>query len=126
MHLVITLIATFVSAIVWYVVGRKNKRFHLEILPIMLGAASIMWMVDGFFCLFGEEHKFLGIEPFSYVNGEFIEATEEEMQAAFYQGMNDLFLGIAVITAALVVYAIALLILDPLNIWRKNKEVEAK
>ena len=121
MHLIITLIATFISFIVWYIIGRKRKEFHLEILPIMFGAASIMWMVDGFFTLFGEEHKFLGIEPFTYVDGKFVEATEEEMQALFYQGMNDLLLGIAVIAIALIVYAVILLIMDPLHVWRKKK-----
>lgn len=123
MHLIITLIATFVAFLVWYTLGRKNKKFHFEILLIMLGAASIMWMVDGFATLFGEERKFLGIEPYIVENGKIVgEAGPVEMQEAFYQGMNDLFLGIAVIAAALLVYGIILIIMDPLNLWRKPKE----
>ena len=104
-------------------VGKKHKAFHLEILPIMLGATSVMWMVDGFFCLFGEERKFLGIEPYIVENGKIVgEAGAAELQEAFYQGMNDLFLGIAVVAAALLVYGIILIILDPLGLWRKPKE----
>ena len=60
MHLVVTIIAAVIAFFVWYIVGRKNKKFHLEILVIMLSAAAVMWMVDGFACLFGEERKFLG------------------------------------------------------------------
>ena len=57
MHLVVTIIAAVIAFFVWYIVGRKNKKFHLEILVIMLSAAAVMWMVDGFACLFGEERK---------------------------------------------------------------------
>lgn len=125
MHLVVTIIATVAAFFVWYVVGRNHKKFHLEILPIMLGAASVMWMVDGFFGLFGEDKKFLGIEPYVVENGKIVgEASAEQIQEFFYQGMNDLALGVAIIAAALLVYAIILFIIDPLNVWRKNKEVK--
>lgn len=91
----------------------------------MLGAASVMWMVDGFFGLFGEDKKFLGIEPYVVENGKIVgEASAEQIQEFFYQGMNDLALGVAIIAAALLVYAIILFIIDPLNVWRKNKEVK--
>ena len=123
MHLIITVLATFIAFLVWYIVGRKHKGFHLEIPLIMMGAASIMWMVDGFAGLFGEDKKFLGIEPYIVENGKIVgPAGPVEMQEAFYQGMNDLFLGIAVIVAALLVYGVILIILDPLNLWRKPKE----
>ena len=123
MHLIITVIFTFISFLVWYLLGRKHKRFHLEIPLIMLGAASIMWMVDGFAGLFGEDRKFLGIEPYIVEDGKIVgEAGAAELQEAFYQGMNDLFLGIAVIAAMLLVYGVILIILDPLNLWRKPKE----
>lgn len=123
MHLILTLFATAIVFFIWYIIGRKHKKFHLEILLIMLGAASIMWMVDGFYGLFGPEKKFLGIEPYIVENGKIIgEAGEAELQAAFYQGMNDLALGFVVIVAALVIYSVILIILDPLNLWRKPKE----
>ena len=123
MHLVFTLICTFVAFLVWYLLGKKHKKFHLEIPLIMMGAASIMWMVDGFACLFGEERKFLGIEPYIVEDGKIVgEAGAAELQEAFYQGMNDLFLGIAVVAAALLVYGVILIILDPLKLWRKPKE----
>ena len=123
MHLIFTLICTFLAFLVWYLLGRKHKGFHLEIPLIMMGAASIMWMVDGFACLFGEERKFLGIEPYIVEDGKIVgEAGAAELQEAFYQGMNDLFLGIAVVAAALLVYGIILIILDPLKLWRKPKE----
>ena len=123
MHLVVTLLATFAAFIVWYTVGKKHKGFHLEILPIMLGAASVMWMVDGFFGLFGEDRKFLGIEPYIVEEGKIIgEAGPAELMEYFYQGMNDLALGFAIVVAALVIYGIILIFLDPLNRWRKPKE----
>ena len=123
MHLIITVIFTFIAFLVWYTLGRKHKKFHLEIPLIMLGAASIMWMVDGFACLFGEDRKFLGIEPYIVEDGKIVgEAGAAELQEAFYQGMNDLFLGIAVIAAMLLVYGVILIIIDPLNLWRKPKE----
>ena len=122
MHFVITLLATFVAFLVWYIVGRKHKAFHLEIPLIMLGAASMMWMVDCFACLFGEERKFLGIEPYIVEEGKIVgEAGAAEMQEAFYQAMNDIFLAIAIIAAALFIYGIILIILDPLKLWRKEK-----
>ena len=125
MHLVVTLIATVAAFLVWYLLGRKYKKFHLEILPIMLGAASVMWMVDGFFGLFGPDKKFLGIEPYVVENGKIVgEASAEQLQEFFYQGMNDLALGVAIIAAALLVYAVILLILDPLHVWKKEKEVK--
>lgn len=123
MHLIVTVIFTFIAFLVWYLIGRKHKAFHLEIPLIMLGAASIMWMVDGFAGLFGEDKKFLGIEPYIVENGKIVgEAGPVELQEAFYQGMNDVFLGIAVVAAMLLVYGIILIILDPLNLWRKPKE----
>ena len=123
MHLIVTLLFTVISFFVWYIVGRKHKGFHLEILLIMLGAASIMWMVDGFAGLFGEDRKFLGIEPYIVENGKIVgEAGPAEMQEYFYQGMNDLALGFMVVVAALFVYSIILIILDPLHLWRKPKE----
>lgn len=127
MHLIVTLLFTVISFFVWYIVGRKHKGFHLEILLIMLGAASIMWMVDGFAGLFGEDRKFLGIEPYIVENGKIVgEAGPAEMQEYFYQGMNDLALGFMVVVAALFVYSIILIILDPLHLWRKPKEEENK
>ena len=127
MHLIVTLLFTVISFFVWYIVGRKHKGFHLEILLIMLGAASIMWMVDGFAGLFGEDRKFLGIEPYIVENGKIVgEAGPAEMQEYFYQGMNDLALGFMVVVAALFVYSIILIILDPLHLWRKPKEEKNK
>ena len=123
MHLVVTIIAAVIAFFVWYIVGRKNKKFHLEILVIMLSAAAVMWMVDGFACLFGEERKFLGIEPYIVEEGKiFGEAGAAELQEAFYQGMNDFALGIAIIAAALLIYGVIVIIMDPLNVWRKPRE----
>jgi len=122
MHLVLTLIATVAVFFLWYILGRKHKKFHLEILLIMLGAASIMWMVDGFAGLFGPERKFLGVEPYVFEAGAFREATADEMVEFFYAGMNDIALGLMVIAAALVIYAVIVIIIDPLNLYRKKKE----
>lgn len=124
MHLIVSLIFFVASFFIWYCTRKKLKKFHFEILMIMLGAASIMWMVDGFAGLFGAERKFLGIEPYVYENGAYRAATALEKQDFFYQGMNDLALGIAIVVAALVVYSVILIIIDPLNVWRKNKEID--
>ena len=122
MHLIATLFATFVAFIIWYTLGRKHKAFHLEIPLIMMGAASLMWMVDGFFSLFGEEKKFLGIEPYIVENGKIVgEAGASDLQEYFYKGMNDLALGIVIIVAALVIYGVILIFLDPLRLYKKDK-----
>ena len=125
MHLIITLLAAVAAFFVWYIVGRKHKGFHLEILPIMLGAASIMWLVDAFYGLFGPDKKFLGIETYVVEDGRIVaEGGAQEFQEAFYQGMNDMMLGLSVIVAALVVYAVIVIILDPLHLYRKEKEAK--
>ena len=123
MHLIVTLLATVIAFFVWYIVGRKHKEFHLEILPIMLGATSVFWTVDGFFSLFGEERKFLGIEPYIVENGKIVgEAEADQLAEIFFKGMNDLALGLVIIVAALFIYAIIVLIMDPLHLYRKPKE----
>jgi Co/Zn/Cd efflux system component len=101
------------SAFLAYLVYMLVVSFILYFVTIFLGSRG--WVFNSF----GKSSS--GIEPFTYVDGKFVEATEEEMQALFYQGMNDLLLGIAVIAIALIVYAIILLILDPLHVWRKKK-----
>ena len=79
-------------------------------------------MVDGFACLFGEDRKFLGIEPYIVENGKIVgEAGASDLQEYVYKGMNDLALGIVIIVAALVIYGVILIFLDPLRLYKKDK-----
>ena len=124
MHLLITLSFALDSGFIWYFLHRKYKEYHLEILPIMLGACSLMWIVDGFFCLFGEEKKFFGFEPYSVVDGAITEATSEELTEIYYSAWNDVALGILTVVAAIFIYFIVLMIIDPKHYWRKPKETK--
>lgn len=122
MHLIVTLFFAVVSGAIWYFLRKKYKEYHLELLPIMLGACTLMWMVDGFFGLFGPDKKFLGIEPYVVdETGHIAEATAQDLVNIYYQGWNDFALGIVTVVAAILIYLIVLLIMDPKHYWRKEK-----
>lgn len=57
MYFIIALILTIFSALVWFVFKNK-KKLHLEILFIIYGAATLMWLVDCFASLI-EEGEFI-------------------------------------------------------------------
>ena len=92
MCLLITLLAAVVSAIVWYVNAPCGK-FHLGTLSLMYWGASLMWMVDGFFCA-AEGEPFLDLS------------------------VNDALLGLLVVICGLVLWLLILLYHDPKKVFK--------
>ncbi len=45
MYFLVALVSTIISLIL-FILFRKNKRLHLDILTIIYGAATLMWLVD--------------------------------------------------------------------------------
>ena len=50
MCLIITLLAAIVTTIVWYL-QLPDNRYKISTLVFMYWGASLMWIVDGFFCM---------------------------------------------------------------------------
>ena len=57
MYFLTALICALITGALWFFF-RDRKRLHLEVLPIVFGAATLMWLVDCFFTL-AEEGEFL-------------------------------------------------------------------
>ena len=57
MYFLTALICALISGALWFFF-RDRKKLHLEVLPIVFGAATLMWLVDCFFSL-AEEGEFL-------------------------------------------------------------------
>lgn len=97
MTLVITLLAAAVATVIWYALGQKSN-MKVGTLALMYWGASLMWMVDGIACL---------------VEGEaFIEIADTAAM------LDDAVLGLVVVVAGLVAWAIYLLIKDPKGVLR--------
>ncbi len=45
MYFLVALVSTIISLIL-FILFKKNKRLHLDILTIIYGAATLMWLVD--------------------------------------------------------------------------------
>lgn len=91
MCLIITAFAAVITTIIWYFSAHKvNAR--LGMLALMYWGASIMWLVDGFFCV-AEGESFLTLSG------------------------SDALLGLLVVLCGLVVWVISLLISDPLGVF---------
>ena len=45
MYFLVALVSTIIS-LVLFILFKKNKRLHLDILTIIYGAATLMWLVD--------------------------------------------------------------------------------
>ncbi len=95
MCLLITLLAAVVSAVVWYVNAPDNK-LRLGTLSLMYWGASLMWTVDGFFCI-AEGEPFLDLS------------------------LNDALLGMLIVICGLVVWLLMLLYNDPKKVLRAFK-----
>ena len=92
MTLLITLFAAVFAPAAWY----RNAPEHtmrLGCLCWMFWGASIMWLVDAVV--------------------EYLEVGAEIFSPAPLELLNDLFLGLAVVALALVIWIVALLIRDP-------------
>lgn len=99
MTLVITLLAAAVATIAWYAFGQKSS-MKIGTLALMYWGASLMWVVDGIACL---------------AEGEaFIEIVDTAAM------LDDATLGLVVVVAGIVAWAIYLLVKDPKGTLRKS------
>ena len=101
MTLLVTVFAAIVVTLVWYRHAPEDD-MKVSVLCWMFWGASLMWLVDAVF--------------------EFA-----ELRAAYFTPepadvLNDLFLGLAVIALALVVWLVILLIRDPRGVLFKKKK----
>lgn len=89
MTLIITAIAAIIATALRFLAPPSAQRFHLGILALMYGGASIMWIVDGIACL-AEGEPFLELSDAAAMT-------------------DDALLGICVVVLGLVVWGIVLL-----------------
>jgi hypothetical protein len=88
----ITLLAAVISTIIWYVNAPESK-LKLGTLSLMYWGASLMWIVDGFFCIAGGE-------PFLDIS------------------VNDALLGLLIVICGLAAWLMILLYSDPKKVFR--------
>lgn len=100
MTLLTALFAAIISTIVWYFNDRRSA-YKLGLLALMFWGASLMWLVDAIV-----EYMELGAAYFT--------PKPEEM-------LNDLFLGLSVVSLGLVIWLVRLLASDPKNVIRKER-----
>ena len=98
MTLLVAVFAAVISTVIWYKNDRRNE-LKIGTLCFMFWGASLMWLVDAIF---------------EYA----------ELKAAYFTPdpadmLNDLFLGLAVVALALVIWLVVLLIKDPKGIVKK-------
>ena len=99
MTLVVTLLAAAIATIAWYAAGPKST-MKISALALMYWGAGLMWIVDGIACL---------------AEGEaFIEIADTAAM------LDDAILGIVVVVAGLVAWAMYLLIKDPKGTLRNS------
>ena len=53
MYLMTTIVATAISVVLW-IFFKDRKGLHLDILSVIFGAASLMWLIDSFYSLASE------------------------------------------------------------------------
>ena len=99
MTLLISIIAAVTATAIWYT-SEKARLMKVSTLCYMFWGASLMWMVDA-------------IYEYAELRAEYFTPAVEDM-------INDTFLGISVVALAMVVWAIVLLIKDPMGIIRKS------
>lgn len=114
MTLLITVFAAIASTIFWYRFD-KRKEYALSALLYMFWGATLMWLIDAIVSFAKEGSAFFMPEA-----SETLEETVIHQQVFFYNQMNDLYLGFAVIALALIIWVIILLIKDPKHLYRKK------
>lgn len=92
MTLLTTIFAAIICTIIWYKNAPKSE-MKVEILCFIYWGASLMWLVDAIF---------------EYVNSQ---ATYFKPEPA--EMLNDLFLGLSVVSLGLIIWLIILFIKDP-------------
>lgn len=118
MTLLLTVFAAVISTIVWYK-KENRKEYALSALLYMFWGASLMWLIDAIVSFAKEGAAF-----FAPQEGATIEETVMNQQNFFYNQMNDIYLGLAVIALALIIWVVIVLIKDPKHLYRKPKEQE--
>lgn len=61
MYFIVALVCSIIAGVLWFVFRDRN-RLHLELLTIVFGAATLMWLVDVIFTAAGGENPF-GFTP---------------------------------------------------------------
>ncbi len=90
MTLLITVFAAIISTVVWYV---SDSNMKLSTLVLMYWGASLMWLVDAV--------------------AEYIEIGAEYFTPAFYDMLNDAYLGLSVVALGLIIWIVILFVEDP-------------
>ncbi|MCH3972489.1 MAG: hypothetical protein LKE53_07005 [Oscillospiraceae bacterium] len=91
MCLVITAFAAVIATLVWYFKANRRE-LHLEVLALMYWGASLMWTVDGFYCV-KEGQPFL------------------EMTA------DNALLGLVIVLCGMIAWTVYLVVKDPKNVF---------
>ena len=97
MTLLTTVIAAVVCTVIWYK-GAPESDMKVGILCWMYWGASLMWFVDAIF--------------------EYAKLREEYFTPAPYDMLNDLYLGLSVVTFGLIIWIVVLLVKDPKGVVR--------
>lgn len=92
MTLLITVIAAVVCTAIWYK-SAPGRDMKVGLLCWMYWGASLMWFVDAIFA--------------------YAELHEEYFTPAPYDMLNELYLGVSVVTFGLLIWIVVLLIKDP-------------
>lgn len=99
MTLLISSIAAVISAYVWYT-HLPNDTFDVKFLVYLFTGASLMWFVDAVF-------------EFAELQSAYFTPSLEDM-------LNDTYLGLSVVTLALVVWTIKLILKDPKGVIKNS------
>ena len=97
MCLLITAFAAVITTILWYFHPEFASKAKLGMLALMYWGASLMWSVDGFFCVF-EGEGFLDLS------------------------VNDALLGVVIVLCGLCIWLVRLLLSNPQRILSGLKE----
>lgn len=92
MTLLTTVFAAIICTVIWYK-NAPDDEMKVGILSLMYWGASLMWLVDTIF-------------KYAELKAEYFTPTSAEM-------LNDLFLGLSVVTLGLIIWLVILLIRDP-------------
>lgn len=99
MCLVITAFAAVITTIVWYFKAHDEK-IKLGLLALMYWGATLMWTVDGFFCV-AEGEAFLDLS------------------------VSDALLGLVIVLSGLIAWVVLLLCSDPKNVFASLRHSKA-
>lgn len=99
MTLLITVIAAVISTLVWYFCEKRDS-YRLGTLTLMYWGASLMWLADFIF--------------------EYAELKADYFNQSFESILNDLLLGLTVVTIGLIIWLVILLIKDPNGVFEKK------